>query len=201
MNILVLSNSFIIRETINNLIKKIYKNKSIDIDIFDIDGYIEINNHKNYDLAIYHTYNTKFDDLKKIVKLKEYNNYLMVLDRLKSEGVLKECLDYNIDGYVCDFEDEYEFKYIINKVLNGNKFYDSQVVHKLVGKVRSRDLKCIITDREKEVMIEASKGLSNRDISKKLNITEFTVKKHLSQVMSKLNYKSRKEIILNNDLY
>ncbi|MFR3497788.1 MAG: response regulator transcription factor, partial [Paraclostridium bifermentans] len=172
-----------------------------DIDIFDIDGYIEINNHKNYDLAIYHTYNTKFDDFKKIVKLKEYNNYLMVLDRLKSEGVLKECLDYNIDGYVCDFEDEYEFKYIINKVLNGNKFYDSQVVHKLVGKVRSRDLKCIITDREKEVMIEASKGLSNRDISKKLNITEFTVKKHLSQVMSKLNYKSRKEIILNNDLY
>lgn len=201
MNILVLSNSFIIRETINNLIMKIYKNKNIDIAIFDIDSYIAINNHKNYDLAIYHNYNTELDNLKRIVKLKEYNNYLMVLDRLKSEGVLKACLDYNIDGYVCDFEDEYEFKYIINKVLNGNKFYDSQVVHKLVGKVRSRDLKCIITDREKEVMIEASKGLSNRDISKKLNITEFTVKKHLSQVMSKLNYKSRKEIILNSDLY
>lgn len=201
MKILVLSNSFIIRETINNLIMKIYKNEKVYIDIFDIDGYIEINNHENYDLAIYHTYNTKFEDLKKIVKFKEKSNYLMVLDRLKSECILKVCLDYNIDGYVSDFEDEYEFKYIINKVLNGSKFYDSQVVHKLIGKIKSKDLKCIITDREKEVMIEASKGLSNRDISKKLNITEFTVKKHLSHVMSKLNYKSRKEIILNNDLY
>ncbi|EQK40484.1 bacterial regulatory s, luxR family protein [[Clostridium] bifermentans ATCC 638] len=201
MNILVLSNSFIIKETINNLIMKIYKNKNIDVDIFDIDSYIEINNYKNYDLAIYHNYDTKLDNLKRIVKLKEYNNYLMVLDRFKSEGVLKVCLDYNIDGYVCDFEDEYEFKYIINKILNGSKFYDSQVVHKLIGKMKSKDSKYIITDREKEVMIEASKGLSNREISKKLNITEFTVKKHLSHVMSKLNYKSRKEIILNNDLY
>ena len=199
MNILVLSNSFIIRETINNLIMKIYKNKNIDIDIFDIDIYIEINKHKNYDLAIFHTYNTKIEDLKRIVKLKDYSQHLMVLDRLKREDILKACLEHNIDGYVVDFEDECEFKYIINKILNGSKFYDSQVVYKLMGEMRSIDLKYIITDREKEVMIEASKGLSNREISENLNITEFTVKKHLSQVMRKLNYKSRKEIILNSD--
>ena len=201
MNILVLSNSFIIRETINNLIMKIYKNKNIDIDIFDIDIYIEINKHKNYDLAIFHTYNTKIEDLKRIFKLNDYSQHLMVLDRLKREDILKACLEHNIDGYVVDFEDECEFKYIINKILNGSKFYDSQVVYKLMGEMRSIDLKYIITDREKEVMIEASKGLSNREISENLNITEFTVKKHLSHVMSKLNYKSRKEIILNNDLY
>ena len=199
MNILVLSNSFIIRETINNLIMKIYKNKSIDIDIFDIDIYIEINKHKNYDLAIFHTYNTKIEDLKRIVKLKDYSQHLMVLDRLKREDILKACLEHNIDGYVADFEDECEFKYIINKILNGSKFYDSQVVYKLMGEIKSSNLKYIITDREKEVMIEASKGLSNREISENLNITEFTVKKHLSQVMRKLNYKSRKEIVLNSD--
>lgn len=197
MNILILSNSFIIREIINNLIMKIYQN--INTDIFDIDDYIEMNKHKNYDLAIFHTYNTKFEDLKRIVKIKDYSQHLMVLDRLKREDILNACLEHNIDGYVVDFEDECEFKYIINKILNGSKFYDSQVVYKLMGEMRSIDLKYIITDREKEVMIEASKGLSNREISENLNITEFTVKKHLSQVMRKLNYKSRKEIILNSD--
>lgn len=199
MNILVLSNSEIIREIINNLIMKIYENTNIDI--FDMDDYKKINEHKKYDLSICHIYNEKPNNLKKLFKLKECSRYLMVLDQLKNDSVLKLCMNNNVDGYVVDFEDEYEFKYIINKVLNGSKFYDSQVVHKLIGKIKSKDLKCIITDREKEVMIEASKGLSNRDISKKLNITEFTVKKHLSQVMSKLNYKSRKEIILNNDMY
>lgn len=197
MNILILSNSFIIREIINNLIMKIYQN--INTDVFDIDDYIEMNKHKNYDLAIFHTYNTKFEDLKRIVKIKDYSKHLMVLDRLKREDILKACLEHNIDGYVVDFEDECEFKYIVNKIVNGNKFYDSQVVYKLMGEIKSRNLKYIITDREKEVMIEASKGLSNREISENLNITEFTVKKHLSQVMRKLNYKSRKEIILNSD--
>ncbi|WP_052169311.1 response regulator transcription factor [Paraclostridium dentum] len=199
MNILILSNSAIIREIIKNLIIKIYGD--INIDIFDIDGYKKINEHKKYDLSICHIYNEKLNNIKNIFKLKDYSRYLMVLDQLKSESVLKLCMNNNVDGYVVDFEDEYEFKYIINKVLNGSKFYDSQVVHKLIGKMKSKDFKYIITDREKEVMIEASKGLSNREISKKLNITEFTVKKHLSHVMSKLNYKSRKEIILNNDLY
>nr|WP_279285321.1 LuxR C-terminal-related transcriptional regulator [Paeniclostridium sordellii] len=67
-------------------------------------------------------------------------------------------------------------------------------------KKRKCDLSLVLTDREKEVMLEVSKGLSNREISEKLEITEFTVKKHLSKVMSKLNYRSRKEIILNYDI-
>lgn len=54
MNILILSNSAIIREIINNLIIKIYGD--INIDIFDIDDYKKINEHKKYDLSIYMSY-------------------------------------------------------------------------------------------------------------------------------------------------
>lgn len=199
MNILILSNSFIIRDSISNLITKIYEN--INIDAFEIEDYKYKLKNKRYDLVIGHTHNTKLDDLKVLLKLKDNNTQLIILDQLKNENILKICVDYNVDAYVTDFEDKVEFDYVMNKVLKGNKFYDSKVVNKLIGRMRTRDLELILTDREKEVMLEVSKGLSNRDISKKLNITEFTVKKHLSQVMSKLNYKSRKEIILNNDMY
>ncbi|MDU3337238.1 response regulator transcription factor [Paraclostridium bifermentans] len=199
MNILILSNSFIIRDSISNLITKVYEN--INIDVFEIEDYKYKLKNKRYDLVIGNTYNTKLDDLKVLLKLKDNNTQLIILDQLKNENILKVCVDYNVDAYVTDFEDKVEFDYIMNKVLKGNKFYDSKVVNKLIGRMRTRDLELILTDREKEVMLEVSKGLSNREISKKLNITEFTVKKHLSHVMSKLNYKSRKEIILNNDLY
>ena len=147
MNILILSNSAIIREIIKNLIIKIYGD--INIDIFDIDDYKKINEHKKYDLSICHIYNEKSNNIKNIFKLKDYSRYLMVLDQLKSESVLKLCMNNNVDGYVVDFEDEYEFKYIISKLLNGSKFYDSQVVYKLIGKMKSKDFKYIITDREK----------------------------------------------------
>lgn len=199
MNILILSNAFIIRDSISNLITKIYEN--INIDIFEIDNYKHKLKNKRYDLVIGHTYNTNLGDLKVLLKLKDKNGQLIILDQLENENILKACVDYNVDAYVTDFEDKEELEYIMNKVLKGNKFYDSKVVNKLIGRMKTRDLEFILTDREKEVMLEVSKGLSNREISKKLNITEFTVKKHLSQVMSKLNYKSRKEIILNRDFY
>ena len=199
MNILILSNAFIIRDSISNLITKIYEN--INIDIFEIDNYKHKLKNKRYDLVIGHTYNTNLGDLKVLLKLKDKNGQLIILDQLENENILKACVDYNVDAYVTDFEDKEELEYIMNKVLKGNKFYDSKVVNKLIGRMKTRDLELILTDREKEVMLEVSKGLSNREISKKLNITEFTVKKHLSQVMSKLNYKSRKEIILNRDFY
>ncbi|CEO31873.1 response regulator transcription factor [Paraclostridium sordellii] len=197
MNILILSNSLIIRESLGNLTKKLFENAKVDI--LYIDDYVSQKKCKNYDLTIGHTYNTGIKHLKDFIELKNNSKKIIVLDYFKNESILKVCIEQNIDGYIIDFEDEYEFRYIINKVINGSKFYDSQLVQSLMKK-RKCDLSLVLTDREKEVMLEVSKGLSNREISEKLEITEFTVKKHLSKVMSKLNYRSRKEIILNYDI-
>lgn len=196
MDILILSNSFMVRESIYNLIRKIYE--SVNIDAIDVNAYLSKENFKNYNLTIGHTYNTGLKDIKSFFELKEQSDRFIVFDQLKNENILKICIENNIDGYITDFEDEYEFKYIINKIINGSKFYDSDLVQKLMGRKKS-DLALLLTDREKEVMIEVSKGLSNKEISEKLNITEFTVKKHLSKVMSKFNYRSRKDIIINYD--
>lgn len=196
MDILILSNSFMVRESIYNLIRKIYE--SVNIDAIDVNAYLSKDNFKNYNLTIGHTHNTGLKDIKSFFELKEQSDRFIVFDQLKNENILKICIENNIDGYITDFEDEYEFKYIINKVINGSKFYDSDLVQKLMGRKKS-DLALLLTDREKEVMLEVSKGLSNKEISEKLNITEFTVKKHLSKVMSKFNYRSRKDIIINHD--
>ena len=48
-----------------------------------------------------------------------------------------------------------------------------------------------LTEREHEVLIALSKGLSNHDIAEQLSVTEKTVKTHVSNILSKLNVKSR----------
>lgn len=48
-----------------------------------------------------------------------------------------------------------------------------------------------LTEREHEVLIAISKGMSNLDIAGSLSVTEKTVKTHVSNVLSKLNVKSR----------
>ncbi len=58
-----------------------------------------------------------------------------------------------------------------------------------------------LTKREKEVAIEASKGLSNKEIARVLNITERTVKAHLASIFERLGAKDRLQLalMLNNN--
>jgi two-component system, NarL family, nitrate/nitrite response regulator NarL len=59
----------------------------------------------------------------------------------------------------------------------------------------NRHLK-LLTKREKEVAIEAAKGLSNKEIARILKITERTVKAHLSSAFERLGAKDRLHLAL-----
>jgi DNA-binding NarL/FixJ family response regulator len=53
-----------------------------------------------------------------------------------------------------------------------------------------------LTERQKEVAIEAAKGLSNKEIARVLNITERTVKAHLAAIFETLQAKDRLQLAL-----
>jgi two-component system nitrate/nitrite response regulator NarL len=53
-----------------------------------------------------------------------------------------------------------------------------------------------LTHRERDVAIEAAKGLSNKEIARILNITERTVKAHISACFERLNIKDRLQLAL-----
>ncbi len=54
----------------------------------------------------------------------------------------------------------------------------------------------LLTSREKQVAIEAAKGLSNKEIARILAITERTVKAHLSSIFERLGAKDRLHLAL-----
>lgn len=54
----------------------------------------------------------------------------------------------------------------------------------------------LLTTREKEVALEASEGLSNKEIARVLDITERTVKAHVSAILEKLAVKDRLQLAL-----
>lgn len=68
----------------------------------------------------------------------------------------------------------------------------------LVGNQSKRvtEALALLTQREKEVALEASKGLSNKEIAKALDITERTVKAHLSSSFERLGIKDRLQLAL-----
>ena len=54
----------------------------------------------------------------------------------------------------------------------------------------------LLTQREKEVLLALGEGLSNKEISQKLYVTEHTVKKHVSQILAKLDLADRSHAII-----
>ena len=53
----------------------------------------------------------------------------------------------------------------------------------------------VLTGREREVLALVAEGLTNREIGKRLFISEKTASVHLSNLMSKLNVSSRTEAV------
>ena len=53
-----------------------------------------------------------------------------------------------------------------------------------------------LTPREQEVLRELGKGMTNKQIAQKLFITEYTVKKHVSQILAKLGLADRTQAAL-----
>lgn len=51
-----------------------------------------------------------------------------------------------------------------------------------------------LTGREREILGLVAKGLSNRDISSKLDISEHTVKNHLKNILQKLHLENRVQL-------
>ena len=48
-----------------------------------------------------------------------------------------------------------------------------------------------LTSRENEIVFALAEGLSNKDVGRKLNLSEGTVKVHLHNIYSKLGVKNR----------
>lgn len=110
--------------------------------------------------------------------------------------------EYGAEGYVLKEALPEELLYAIRLVSRGRKYYDPEL---LEYKLKKDENSCSeqLTEREREVLRELGNGLNNRQIAEKLFITENTVKKHVGQILSKLNLNDRTQAALyanNTDL-
>lgn len=109
-------------------------------------------------------------------------------DFLKAEEVL-------VDGYVLKEALPEELLFAIQLVNKGRKYYDPGLMEdkmRMSGNSPTDEL----TPKEKEVLIELGQGACNREIASRLFISEFTVKKHVSQILAKLQVADRTQAAL-----
>ncbi|AKA35296.1 response regulator transcription factor [Flagellimonas lutaonensis] len=89
---------------------------------------------------------------------------------------------------------------IVAVVFLGLGFYINQKSSKSIPRksqeINSRKMKELgISEREYEVLLEISNGLSNREIGEKLFVSESTIKTHVSNLLVKLDAKRRTQAV------
>jgi two-component system nitrate/nitrite response regulator NarL len=101
-----------------------------------------------------------------------------------------------VDAYV--FKDAFidEIAYGIKTIERGGKFFSSAIMENLNKKSEDERYLETLTNRELDVLSLISQGYSNERISKALYISESTVKKHITNILSKLNLQSRADAIV-----
>jgi DNA-binding NarL/FixJ family response regulator len=65
-------------------------------------------------------------------------------------------------------------------------------IHALEARSKAREQAAVLSEREREVLALVARGARNREIADELSISEFTVKRHVQSILSKLGVTSRR---------
>jgi len=129
------------------------------------------------------------------MKIRPVTKYIIITTYMTKEA-FRRAEELNVFGYISKSAAPEDIVYVVDLVMRGKKYYDSELVS-FIDKSKPIDNRtALLTIREKEVLMELGKGLSNEQIGKNLFISVNTVKKHISSIMSKLDLEHRTQLVL-----
>ena len=195
MNILVLGTSPIIRQgiisilsmdcdqnkyyevsTVNDALERV---KEVFIDIAFVDLHLGMDKASEFIKKTKETY----DYIKYVIITFSENQYdLVVAEQLE------------VDGYIVRNALVEDILYAMKVMSRNQKFIPPMLVDTIER--AKREGYGSLTDRELEVFRLLKSGKTNAQISKELYISEATTKKHVSNILTKLNLSHRVEVVL-----
>jgi len=120
---------------------------------------------------------------------------VLILTVHKEIEYVLRAVDIGVDGYILKDSDSSELKKAIYTVVDNESYIQPTLIPILNNRLFSRDVDKIkinsLTRREIEVLIQVSYGMFNKEIANVLNISERTVKNHISNIFKKIEVADR----------
>lgn len=142
-------------------------------------------------------------------KIKEENSDVRVLILTVHNEVeyLIKAIDIGADGYILKDSESAELKKAIRTIMKGESYIQPKLVpvlnNRLVARDKDKDKIDSLTGREIEVLVQVANGMFNKEIATALNISERTVKNHISNIFKKIEVSDRTQaavFAIKNDL-
>jgi len=135
------------------------------------------------------------NELKKNIKI-------LILTTFKDDEYIFNAMNYGASGYLLKDSSAERIYDAIKSAHSGNIVVHPEVADRILSnKEPEIEIEKIkdnfkITDREIEIVKLISKGLTNKEISEQLFLTEGTVKNNITRILSKLDLRDRTQIVI-----
>ena len=130
-------------------------------------------------------------------ELKEKNDPLKILILTVHSEVeyLVKAVDIGANGYILKDSGSAELKQAINTVIDEGSYIQPNLIPALNSRLINRDMDkeklASLTKREVEILTQVACGMFNKEIAVNLNISERTVKNHISNIFKKIDASDR----------
>jgi len=129
----------------------------------------------------------------KVARQEGCQSKFIILTSSVDKDDFRQAGEIGVDGYVLKEALPEEILSAIRIVGKGRKYYDPGLMELMLADTKDDEDDELkeLTPRELEVLKALGRGLSNKEIARELFITEYTVKKHVSQILDKLQLSDR----------
>lgn len=117
---------------------------------------------------------------------------IIVVTSMPELSYEKKAREIGVEGFWQKEVQEQPILEIMDRVMAGETVYPSEQIEVPIGSAVSTDF----SDKEVEVLKELVTGAANKEIAKKLNMGESTVKMHITSMLQKSGFHSRLELAL-----
>lgn len=122
---------------------------------------------------------------------------IIALTSFTDPQLIRDALEAGVSGYLFKSASAVELASAIRSVHAGNSILSPEVTQALIHlTVDNTPMKIDLTPREIDVLTLMASGKTNAEISELLTLSLSTVKFHVSNILSKLDVRSRSEAIL-----
>lgn len=122
---------------------------------------------------------------------------ILLLTTFSDDEYIVKALKYGVKGYLLK-QDYQSIIPAIKAVYTGQTVFGTEIISKIPNLLQNKtefDYSSFdITAKEYEIIILVADGLSNREISEKLFLSEGTVRNYLSNILEKLDLRDRTQL-------
>lgn len=143
-------------------------------------------------------------EVARIIRTEEPGSRILILSARTDDKALFESIRVGVDGYLDKTANEDKIIHALDEIIAGHQVFSTDHERKAFDQLgefirHSRevaDVNSVLTQREMEVLKLIAEGLTTRQMSSRLKLSDRTVESHISKLYRKLGAKTRVQVVM-----